>query len=276
MKRLEDLLAMDALRKVPMGIVGAMVANSILFFFPTYCFHTIFYPWLQKRRIRYDKEQHASLSLFGLFSMDEQLLREWWNAMHVAVAGLGTGVLEQALVEAKVLSPLPRSSPVNWWQILRQFGSYFVLFDCYYYFLHRFFFHSRLGWKMHKVHHDSFVCTPSTGFSFHWFEGFVTGGFNPFLAHCLGFDKRTITVCQVYGLLNTIFVHMGIQVAPSWWDQTWATRWYLSSQFHDVHHQKVACNYGGFTTLYDYLFGTVHRDYPDMVDRLADRINSSE
>lgn len=267
------ILSMQSLRDAPPGILGAMIANSVLFFFPTYLFHTILYPWLEKRRIRFDQESHATVSLSGLFSMDKQLQDEWLNAMQVAIGGLSMNLLEQALVESKAIRPLPSSS-ANLWVLFWQFGTYFVLFDCYYYFLHRFFFHSSWGWKMHRVHHRSLVCTPSTGFSFHWFEGVVTGGFNPFLAHCLSFDKKTVVLCQLYGILNTIFVHMGIQVVPTWWDQTWLTKWYLSSQFHDMHHEKVACNYGGFTTFWDYLFGTVHRSYADAVDRLADRINS--
>lgn len=181
--------------------------------------------------------------------------------------------MEQSLVKMKFLDALPSSDPIDWQKIAFQFVIYFVVFDCYYYFLHRFFFHGPLGWRIHKVHHDSFVCTPSTGFSFHWFEGAITGGFNPLLAHCLRFDKRTIMICQIYGILNTIFVHMGIQVVPTFWDKSWFTKWYLSSQFHDVHHQKVKCNYGGFTTLWDFLCGTVYYEYDDMVNNLAERIS---
>ena len=44
------------------------------------------------------------------------------------------------------------------------------------------------------------------------------------------------------------------------------------SQFHDVHHEKVACNYGGFTTIYDRLFGTVYRGYDAKVLELKARI----
>ena len=167
---------METLRDLPLGAVGACIANSVLWFVPMYILHTICYPWLQSRRIRYDQEHHASLSFSTLFTMDAQLRREWLNSMHVAVGGLGTVVLEKALVELRVVTALPVSTPIDWWLLARQFLVYFVLFDCYYYFLHRFLFHGSWGWKMHKVHHDSHVCAPSTGFSFHWFEGVVTGG----------------------------------------------------------------------------------------------------
>ena len=39
-------------------------------------------------------------------------------------------------------------------------------------------------------------------------------------------------------------------------------------------YPKVGCNYGGFTTIYDHIFGTVYHGYQDMVDNLANRINN--
>ena len=162
------------LKGVPQGLVIAFCVNAVLFFVPTYLFHTLFYPFLQKRRIRYDKNpEHASVSMSNLWSpMDPQIYREFLNATQVTIGGLMfIEVLSQLLVAGRIVDPLPVSSPIDWWLIARQFSIYFVTFDIYYYLLHRFFFHSSWGWKMHKVHHDSFVITPSTGFSFHWFEG---------------------------------------------------------------------------------------------------------
>ena len=186
-----SLRGMNTLNDLPAGLVISCVAGSIMFFVPTYVLHTACYPWLRSRRIRYD-QPHASVSIKNPPSTDEQLRREWRNAMWTSVGGLGTAVLERALVEMEFVRPLPYDDDAtnNWAHIARQFLVYFLLFDCYYYFLHRFFFHGRWGWRMHRVHHDSLVCYPSTGFSFHWFEGAITGGFNPLLAHCLRFDRR--------------------------------------------------------------------------------------
>ena len=171
---------MNALKDLPAGLVVSCVVSSIMFFVPTYVLHTACYPWLTSRRIRYDLSSHASVSLKNPFSTtDEQLRREWKNAMLTSVGGLGTAVLERSLVEMRIVHALPSDETVDWVMIARQFLVYFFLFDCYYYFLHRFFFHGKWGWRMHKVHHDSHVCCPSTGFSFHWFEGFVGGVQSP-------------------------------------------------------------------------------------------------
>ena len=115
---------------------------------------------------------------------------------------------------------------------------------------------------------------PTTGFSFHALEGIITGGFNPFLAYALHFNKETVIVAQMYGLINTLFVHLGYEVVPLRWNKSFLTGWYLSSQFHDVHHQKINCNFGGFTTIYDHIFGTVHPNFRGMVETLEEHVNS--
>ena len=220
------------------SLFPALLANSVLFFVPTWVMHTVLGKWLADRRIRYDKPARQ-LTFAGVLSMDAQFKKEWLQALEVAVGALGTVVLEKALVQVGAIAALPTSTPANWGLIGRQFVVYFFVFDLYYYLLHRFVLHGPLGSWCHKAHHDSFLCTPSTGFSFHWLEGVITGGVNPLLAHLLGFDSRTVMVCQLYGMVDTICHHAGIQIYPSWWDTNIITKWYLSPQYHDVHHEKV-------------------------------------
>ena len=115
------------------------------------------------------------------------------------------------------------------------------------------------------------VSVSLSGFSFHFVEAAITGGFNPLLAALLGFHAHTVLACQAYGLINTVCVHAGYELYPLWWNKVRWTKWYLSTQFHDVHHMKVASNYGGFTTVWDRVFGTVDRDFDVLVDALSAR-----
>jgi len=221
------------------SLFPALLANTILFFVPTWVMHTVLGNWLADRRIRYDKPARQ-LTFAGVLSMDAQFKKEWLHALEVAVGALGTVVLEKALVQVGAIAALPTTTSADWGLIGRQFLVYFFVFDLYYYLLHRFVLHGPLGSWCHQAHHDSYLCTPSTGFSFHWLEGVITGGVNPLLAHLLGFDSRTVMVCQLYGMVDTICHHAGIQSYPSWWDTNVITKWYLSPQFHDVHHEKVS------------------------------------
>ena len=118
------------------GLAIACLANSILFFVPTYIFHTLLYSWLERRRVRFDKPQHHTLtwtSLWHLDQMDAQFKREFLNGLQVAVSGLSTMLIFQFLVEKNFLSPL--ESTHDWKVLAREFLVYFISFDCYYYFL---------------------------------------------------------------------------------------------------------------------------------------------
>jgi sterol desaturase/sphingolipid hydroxylase (fatty acid hydroxylase superfamily) len=59
----------------------------------------------------------------------------------------------------------------------------------------------------------------------------------------------------------SLFVHCGHEFFPRWWYRFPATGWLLTPLFHDQHHSLVGCNYGGFTTIWDRLFGTVSPRY---------------
>lgn len=141
-------------------------------------------------------------------------------------------------------------------------------FDLYYYLLHRFVLHGKYGWWFHKEHHSSFICNPTTGFSFHAIEAIITGGFNPFLGWLLQFHPTTITWCSCMDLPSQSFItrDMSTEYYPIEWNKKCYTKWYLSAQFHEVHHTNVSCNYGAFTTIYDRIFSTVHHDFDTKVD----------
>ena len=55
---------------------------------------------------------------------------------------------------------------------------------------------------------------------------------------------------------------------PRWWYRSWLTKWFLTPMFHDQHHQLFHCNYGGFTTIWDRVFGTVNPAFEADYERL--------
>ena len=119
---------MNALNDLPAGLVISCIVGSIMFFVPTFVLHTACYPWLRSRRIRYDLPSHASVSIKNPPSTDEQLRREWRNAMWTSVGGLGTAVLERALVEMEFVRALPYDDDATVdWALSKPFIKY-VLF----------------------------------------------------------------------------------------------------------------------------------------------------
>jgi sterol desaturase/sphingolipid hydroxylase (fatty acid hydroxylase superfamily) len=139
-----------------------------------------------------------------------------------ALGGISIGVFAETM--ERVGYSVTNKTPVPFSTILLQFGIYFVCFDLYYYLLHRFFLHGRYGWWIHKEHHSSFICNPTTGFSFHAIEAIITGGFNPFLGWLLQFHPTTIILVQLYGLTDTVIHHSGYEYYPIEWNKKWYTK----------------------------------------------------
>ena len=168
-------------------------------------------------------------------------------------------ILEDPLSPAVVLT-------IAW-----QFAVYFVLFDVYFYFLHRLMHTKALFW-VHRVHHRSRAPDPLTAFSFHPIEGLLTGGFVPIMVLLFDLHVYTIVIVNLFGVINSVLVHSGHEIFPSWWYRKPATRWYLTPMFHDRHHIRWKHNFGGFTTIWDRLFGTMHPDFVADYDKLHERV----
>src|SRR3546814_11211766 len=54
-----------------------------------------------------------------------------------------------------------------------------------------------------------------------------------------------------------LYVHSGYEFMPRWWNRSWATKWFITATFHDQHHRFFTGNYGGYTTIWDRLCGTM-------------------
>jgi Delta7-sterol 5-desaturase len=67
-------------------------------------------------------------------------------------------------------------------------------------------------------------------------------------------------------------VHSGYEFLPRWWNKSWATKWFITTTFHDQHHKFFNFNYGGYTTLWDWVCGTVRPKYEADFAQLKARV----
>jgi lathosterol oxidase len=54
-----------------------------------------------------------------------------------------------------------------------------------------------------------------------------------------------------------VYVHLGYEFFPRWWHKSWTTKWFITTTFHDRHHRYFNFNYGGYTTIWDRICGTI-------------------
>jgi lathosterol oxidase len=240
------------------ALLSAFVVSRLLFYF------------FEGRKIQQRRDNPRLNDTY----VPRKLIAEILAASKMLLFSILMGFGQKYLVDEGYLQLHTKSAELEGWPkyslLGYQFLVYFVLFDVYYYFIHRFFFHSKRFWFIHKVHHDSITPNILTGFSFHWIEAFLTGGFNTFIMPMIiPLEQTALILNQTYGLLNTLTVHLGYEMYPLWWNKSMLTKWYLSTVFHDVHHSKYYCNFGGFTTIWDRLFGTVYAHYDQEIDKIV-------
>lgn len=148
----------------------------------------------------------------------------------------------------------------------------FVLgLDAYTYAVHRLMHTRWLFRRVHSVHHRSKVTSALSAYSFHPVEWGAMGLYFP-LALWLG-DLHAVSLAIVgvgQFFLNTV-PHAGFEYAPRGWYRNALSRCFLTPYFHDVHHQTAQHNFGGFTTLWDRLFGTMPADFAQQFARLHAR-----
>lgn len=152
--------------------------------------------------------------------------------------------------------------PASAWVIALEYALYFIGFDTYFYWFHRLMHVEPIYTWVHKIHHGSLSPNPLTTLSVSPFESFINGGFVPLFTVAMGlamFPVHTATMALIgpTNIIMGVYVHMGFEFFPSWWNKSWLTKWFITSTFHDQHHRYFKGNYGGYTTVWDRMCGTV-------------------
>jgi Delta7-sterol 5-desaturase len=151
--------------------------------------------------------------------------------------------------------------PAAWWVIAAEYAAYFFLFDTWFYWLHRLMHKEPWYTWIHKLHHRSTAPNLLTTFSVTPPESLINGGFVPLFLTVLSVHDRTMALIGPTNIILGLYVHCGHEFLPRWWNRTWATKWFITSTFHDQHHRYFTGNFGGYTTIWDRLCGTMRKKY---------------
>lgn len=146
-------------------------------------------------------------------------------------------------------------------RIFLEFSFYFWTFDAYFYWGHRLLHIEPFYRWIHAAHHKSRNPDALAAFSFNPIEGIMFGAYTTGIFCFHKFHFISMVLIGFYGILNSILIHSGYEMFPTWWYKYAATKWYLSPHFHDSHHLYVQCNYGGFTTVWDRLMSTMRPSF---------------
>lgn len=203
--------------------------------------------------------------------VDWKMLRHelFWSAFNVFATTLVLTLLSNWLVAQGYLQTNP--APAAWYVVLYEFALYFVIFDFYFYLVHRSLHSEPLYSWMHKIHHRSVVPNPLSYASMTPLEGMAEGLIIPIFLTLFTVHETSTYFILPFASLMGLYVHCGHEFAPRWWYRQPFTKWLITPMYHDQHHQFFTCNYGAYTTIWDRVFGTMRSRFEEDFDKLKQR-----
>lgn len=163
------------------------------------------------------------------------------------------------------------TGPAAWWVIALEYALYFFLFDTYFYWLHRWMHKEPVYTWVHKLHHKSTSPNMLTTLSVNPLESIINGGFVPLFLSVFTIHQETQALILPTNIIMGLYVHSGYEFFPRWWNKSWATKWFITATFHDQHHRYFTGNFGGYTTIWDRLCGTMRPKFEADFDKIKAR-----
>lgn len=168
------------------------------------------------------------------------------------------------------------NGPVEWWRVAIEYTLYFVLFDTWFYWMHRAMHKEPMYFLVHKIHHKSTSTNPLTTLSVNPLESCINGGFVPLfltVATAVSLPVSNVTAALILptNIVMGVYVHSGFEFFPRWWHKSWATKWFITATFHDQHHKYFNWNFGGYTTVWDRICGTNRKKFEADYDKVCER-----
>lgn len=198
----------------------------------------------------------------------------FFATLNVVISGTLIGFITAKLTEHGFITY--NTSPASAWVIALEFAAYFFLFDTWFYWLHRLMHVEPIYTYVHKLHHYSTAPNLLTTFSVNPLESLVNGGFVPLFVALFTLHEDTMKFVLPANVIMGVYVHSGYEFFPRWWNKTWATKWFITTTFHDQHHKYFRWNFGGYTTIWDRLCGTMRSKFEADFVQLKERISKPQ
>ncbi|MCI4667056.1 MAG: sterol desaturase family protein [Bacteroidia bacterium] len=146
-----------------------------------------------------------------------------------------------------------------------------LIYDTYFYWLHRAMHHKAFFRWTHLVHHKSTNPTPLATYSFNVIEAIMEAamGFLIFILMPVHLLALLFTVTLTFAF--NVYAHLGYEVMPRWFRRSFLFEILVTSVHHNLHHHKFKGNYGLYFRFWDRIMHTEHPDYVKTYDRIQEK-----
>lgn len=138
-----------------------------------------------------------------------------------------------------------------------------VLYETYYYWLHRWMHRPSVFRIIHKVHHESLHTSVFTSFSFHPLEAFLQFLFLPVIICLMPVHYYAIGLVLMLMTVSAIVNHGGVEIFPAAFNRHRLGRWLIGATHHDIHHKEFRTNFGLYFTFWDRWMKTESKNYDE-------------
>lgn len=147
----------------------------------------------------------------------------------------------------------------------------FIIHDTYFYWMHRIFHHPKLFKFTHLIHHKSTNPSPWASYSFNITEAFAEAFILVILACILPMHKIAIFIFAFTSFLINVYGHLGYEIAPRWFRNSFLFKIMNTSVYHNMHHSKFKGNYSLYFRFWDRVMKTELPNYEQVYDEIQER-----
>lgn len=157
-----------------------------------------------------------------------------------------------------------------WWSVI-SLPVFFFLHETYYYWVHRLMHHPGVFKHVHQVHHESYIPSPWTAFSFHPLEALLQAIIIPFIVILIPIHLHALIFLFTCMTLSSVINHLGIEIYPAWFAKYPVGRLLIGATHHALHHKQFKYNFGLYFTFWDRWGKTESPIYHQKFDELTQK-----
>lgn len=151
------------------------------------------------------------------------------------------------------------------------FFGYFILYDTYFYWTHRWMHEKWLYKHVHQIHHRSLNPTPLASFSFHPIEAVINLFYMLPFVYFFPISYQLFAVLLVLTDIGNLAGHIGYEFIPENLYQSRFGNWITTPTHHNLHHQFSKSNFGLYWIGWDKIFKTLNPKTVDEFHRIKNQ-----
>lgn len=182
---------------------------------------------------------------------------------------IGFGFIYSSLISYSQIYTNTSDFPL-WWLPISVF-LILAIQDTYFYWMHKAIHSPKLFKHIHRIHHQSTNPSPWAAYSFHFLEAILEAIIIPITVFIVPAHPLAILAVTFIAFFYSVYGHLGFEITPKWFRNSWLFEIMNTSVHHNLHHEKFNGNYGLYFRIWDRIMNTENPNYEKEFDRIQEK-----